>query len=154
MNTKLRKETKVDSEKDFFKLVNNSVYGKTMESVKKHRDIKLVTADKRRSYLASEPNYPTKSFTENLLAIEMKKIKVKMNKPVYLGLTILEIRKFWYNYMKPKYQNNVKLSYMDTDSFITNVKTEDIYKDICSDDEERLHRSLTTGLKKVIRKLN
>ena len=113
MNTKLRTEAKNDFEKDFFKLMNNAVFGKTMENVRKHRDIKLVTTDKRRNQLVSEPNYhTTKWFSEDLLAIEMKKIKVKMNKPVYLGLSILEISKtlmyeFWYDYIKPKYQNYV-----------------------------------------------
>ena len=84
MNAELRKQTKNDFEKDFFKLINNSVSGKTMENVRKHRDIKLVTTCKRRNKLVSEPNYhTTKWFSENLLAIEMKKIKVRMNKPVY-----------------------------------------------------------------------
>ena len=94
MNTELRTEAKIDFEKNFFKLMNNAVFGKTMENVRKHRDIKLTTTNKRRNYLASEPNYPTtKRFSENLLAIEMKKIKVKVNKPVYLGLSKLEISK-------------------------------------------------------------
>ena len=106
MNTKLRKQAKNDFEKDFIKLMNNSVFGKTMENVRKHRDIKLATSDKRRNQLVPEPNYHiTKWFSEKLLAIEMKKIKVKMNKPVYLGLSILEISKtlmyeFWYDYIK------------------------------------------------------
>ena len=87
MNTKLRTEAKNEFEKDFFKLINNSVFGKTMENVRKHRDIKLVTTDEKRNKLVSEPNYhTTKHFSENLLAIEMKKTKVKMNKPVYLGI--------------------------------------------------------------------
>ena len=87
MNTKLRKEANNGFEKDFFKLMINAVFGKTMENVRKHRDIKLVTTNKRRDLLVSEPNYDTtKWFSENLLAIEMKKIKVKMNKLVYLGL--------------------------------------------------------------------
>ena len=74
--------------------MNNSVFGKTMESVRKQKDIKLVTTDKRRNQLVSEPNYhTTKWFSENLLAIEMKKAKLKMNKPVYLGLSTLEISK-------------------------------------------------------------
>ena len=104
-----------------------------MENVRKHRDIKLVTTDKRRNQLVSEPNYHTKKcFSENLLGIEMKKAKVKMNKPVYLGFSILEISKtlmyeFWYDYMKPKYDDNVKLCYMDTDRFIMHIKTEDFY---------------------------
>ena len=88
--------------------MDNAVFGKTMENVRKHRDIKLVTTDKRRNQLASEPNYhTTKYFSENLMAIEMKKIKVKMNKPVYLGMSILDLSKtlmyeFWYDYVKPK----------------------------------------------------
>ena len=112
--------------------MNNSVFGKTMGNVRKDRDIKLVTANKRRNQLVSEPNYhTTKWFSENLLAIEMKNIKVK---PVYLGLSILEISKtmyeFWYDYVKPKYQNNAKLCYIDTGSFIINIKAEDFYEDI------------------------
>ena len=88
MNTKLRKEAKNEFEKDFFKLMNNSVFGKTMENVRKHRDIKLVTTDEKRNKLVSEPNYhTTKHFSDNLLAIEMKKTKVKMNKPIYLGMS-------------------------------------------------------------------
>ena len=88
MNTELRKEAKNDFEKDFFKLMNNAVFGKTMENVRKHRDIKLVTTDKRRNQLVSEPNYhTTKYFSENLIAIEMKKRKVKMNKLIYFGMT-------------------------------------------------------------------
>ena len=83
MNTELTKKVKNHFEKDFFKSMNNSVFGKTMENVRKHRDIKLVTTDKRINQLMSEPNYrTTKWFSENLLAIEIKKIKVKMNKPV------------------------------------------------------------------------
>ena len=74
--------------------MNNAVFGKTMENIRKHRDIKFVTTDKTRNRLASEPNYhTTKHFSENLLAIELKKTKVKMNKPVYLGISILDISK-------------------------------------------------------------
>ena len=92
MNNELREQAKNDFEKDFFKLMSNAVFGKTMENVRKHRDIKLVTTDKRRNQFVSELNYhTTKWFSENLLAIKMKKTKVKMNKPVYLGLSILEI---------------------------------------------------------------
>ena len=94
MNTEKRKEAKNDFEKDFFKLINNAVFGKTMENVRKHRDIKLVTTDKRRNRLVSEPNYHTKKwFSEKILAIEIKKTKVKTNKPIYVGLSILEISK-------------------------------------------------------------
>ena len=88
------KQAKNDFEKDFFKLMNNADFGKTMENVRKHRYIKLVTTVKRINQLVSEPNYhTTKWFSENLLAIEVKKTKVKLNKPVQLGLSILEISK-------------------------------------------------------------
>ena len=147
MNTNLRKEAKNDFEKEFFKLMNNSVFGKTIENVRKHRDIKLVTTEDKRIKLVSEPNYhTTKRFSENLLAIEMKKAKVKMNKPVYLGMSILDISKtlmyeFWYEYIKPKYKDNGKLCYMDTDSFIISIKTEDFYKDIANDVERQYDTS-------------
>ena len=163
MNTELRKKAKNDFEKDFFKLMNNAEFGKTMENVRKQRDIRLVTTDKRRNQLVTEPNYhTTKWFSENLLAIEMKKTKVKMNKPVYLGLSILEISKiliyeFWYDYMKPKYGDNVKLCYMDTESFIIYIKTEDFYKDIADDVECKfdksnyeVDRTLLTGKNKKV----
>ena len=158
MNTELRKLAKNDFEKDLFKLMNNSVFGKTMENIRKHREIKLVTAYEKRSKLVSEPNYHTINLiSEDLSIIEMKKTKVKMNKPIYLGLSILEISKtlmyeFWYDYMKPKYANNVKLCYMDTDSFTMNIKTNDFYKDISNDVENRfdtsnyeVNRPLPTG---------
>ena len=94
INTEFRKKATNEFEKDFFQLMNNSVFGKTMENVRNHRDIKLVTTDEKRNKLVSEPNYhTTKQFSENLLAIEMKKTKVKMNKPVYLGISILDISK-------------------------------------------------------------
>ena len=104
-----------------------------MENVRKHRDIKLVTTKRRRDYyLVSEPNHhTTKFFTENLLAIELKKTQITMNKPVYLGLSILDLSKivmyeFWYDYIKPKYGENAKLFHMVTGSFIVHVKTEDV----------------------------
>ena len=163
MNTELRKIVKNDFEKDFFKLMNNAVFGKTMENVRKHRDIKLVTTDKKRSKLVSEPNYHMINLiSENLSIIKMRRTKVKMNKPIYLGLSILEISKllmyeFWYDYMKPKYGDNVKLCYMDTDSFIMNIKTEDFYKDIANDVEKRFDtsnyecdRPLLTGKNKKV----
>ena len=132
-----------------------------MENVRKHRDIKLVTTDEKRNQLVSEPNYhTTKWFSENLLATEMKKTKVKMIKSVHLSLSILEISKtlmyeFWYDYMKPKYGDSIKLCYMDTDSFIMHIKTEDFYKDIANDVEKRfdtsdyeVNRPLPTGKNK------
>ena len=103
MNTKLRKEPKNDFEKDFFKIMNNFVFGKTMGNVRKHSDVKLVTTDGKRNKLVSEPNYYIKKrFSEHLLVIEMKKTKVQMNKSIYLAMLILDISKtlmyeFWYD---------------------------------------------------------
>ena len=118
--------------------MNSAVFVKTMENVRKHRDIKLATTDKRRNQLASEPNYYTiKNFSENVMAIEMKNTKVKINKPTYLGISTLDISKtlmyeFWYDFIKPKYQNKTKLCYMDTDSLIIQIKTKDFYEDIAN----------------------
>ena len=129
MNAKLRQKVKINFEEQFFKLMNNAVFGKTMENVRKHRNIKLVTAERRRNYLVSEPNYhATKFFTENVSAIEMRKTQILMNKPVYLGLSVLDLNKtviyeFWYNYVKPELDENAKVCLMDTDSFIVHVKT-------------------------------
>ena len=145
MITELKKQAKNDFEKDFFKLMNNTVFGKTLENVRKHRNIKLVTTEKRRNKLVSEPNYHAIiGFSENLVAIEMKKTKVKMNKPIYLGFSILDLYtilmyEFWYEYIKPKFVANVKLCYMDTD--IMHIKTEDFYEDIADDVEKRFDTS-------------
>ena len=114
INTELRKLAKDDFEKDLVILMNNVVFGKTMENIRKHRNIKIVTTDKKRNKLVSEPNYHTINYiSEDLSIIKMNKTKVKMNKPIYLGLSILDIRKilickFWYDYMKTKYGNKVK----------------------------------------------
>ena len=125
--------------------MNNAVFGKTMENIRKYRNMKIVTTDKKkRNKLVSEPNYHTMNYiSEDLSIIKMNKTRVKMNKPIYLGLSVLGISKilmfeFWYDYMKPKYGNDVKLCYMDTDSFIMNIKTEDFYKDIANDVEKGL----------------
>ena len=163
MNTELRKLAKDDFEKDFFKLMNNAVFGKTMENIRKHRDIKLVTIDKKRNKSVSEPNYHMINYiSEDLSIIEMNKTRVKMKKPIYLGLPILDISKilmyeFWYDYMKPKYGNRVKLCHMDTDRFVMNIKTNDLYKDIANDVEKRfdtsnyeVNRPLPTGKNKKV----
>ena len=119
--------------------MSNAVFGKTMENVRKHRDIKLVTTDKWRDQLASEPKYhTTKYFSKKLMEIEMKITKVKMIKLVYFDILILHINKtltykFWYDYIKPKYCYKAKLRYMYTDSFIIHIKTEEFYKCIAND---------------------
>ena len=147
MNTKLRQKAKINFEKKFFKLMNNPVFGKTMENMRKHRNIELVITERRRNYLVSEPtSHPTKFFTESLLAIEIKKTQILMSKPVCLGLSILDLSKtlmheFWYDYVKPKYGENATLCYMDTDSFNVYIKTHDIYKDIAGDVETRFDTS-------------
>ena len=132
-------QAKNDYEKDFFKLMNNAVFGKTIENVRNHRDMKIVTTEKRRSILASEPNYhSTKYISKDLLIMEMKNVEVIMNKPIYLGQAILDISKtlmyeFWYDYIKPMYGDKAKLCYADTDSLVMHIKTEGFYKDIAND---------------------
>ena len=147
MSTDLRKNAKNDFEKDFFKLMSNAVFGKPLKSVRKPRDIKVVTTERRRNYLVSEPNYhTTKFFTENVLAIEMKNTEILMHTPACLGLSIQELNKilmheFWYDYLKSKYDEKTKLCYIDTDSFIVYIKKDNIYKDIAEDVETRFDTS-------------
>ena len=142
MNTELRKKEQNEFNKHFFKLMNNSVFVNTMENVKNHRDIKLTTTDNRRKRLVSEPDYHShKRFSENLMAIEMKKTRVTMIKPLYLDMSILDISKtlmckFWCDYIGPKYGDKKKLCYTDTDSFIINIKTEYFFEDISNDLEK------------------
>ena len=139
MNTK--QKAKNNSEKDFFRLLNKAVFGKNMENLTKYRDIKLVTTERRRNHLVSEPTYYIKKiFTENLFVIEIKKSKIVINKSVYLGLSVLDLSKtiiyeFFYEYVKLKYGENVKSFDMDTDSFIVHAKAGDICKDIAEDVE-------------------
>ena len=118
---------------------------KATENTRKHRNIKLIATKRRRNYLVSETNnHTTKFFTEDLLATEMRKVQILMNKHVYLSLSILDLGKtvmyeFWYDYGKSKYGETLKLFYMDTDSFdsIIYVKADDIFKDIAEDFETR-----------------
>ena len=140
MNANLRKKAKNDFQKYLFKLMNNSAFGKTMENMRKYRDIKLATTDEKRNELVLEPNNHTrKRFSENFLAIEIKK-KKKMNKPQYLGMSILHIcktlmYKFWYDYFKPEYGDTAKLCDTNTDSFIIHIEAEDFFEDISNDVE-------------------
>ena len=139
MNTELRKNVINEFEKDFYKLKINSIYGKTVQNDRNHRDIKLVTTENKKNNLAFEPNLiSTKYISKDLLITEMKKTEVKMNKPIYLGQAILDLSKtlmfeFWYDYIVPKYGNKVKLCYIDTDSFIMHIKTDDFNKGISAD---------------------
>ena len=119
--------------------MNKSVFGKTMENVRNCRDIKLIATEQRRKNLTSKPNYDScKQFNYDLMAIEMKTTEVLMNKPIAVGQAILDTSKtlmyeFWYDYLKPKYQDNIKLCYMDTDSFRIQIETDDFFKDISND---------------------
>ena len=146
-NTRLRTAAKNDFEKDFFKLMNNSVFGKTMENVRKHKNIKLVCSERKRKLYASKANYrkPIR-FSDTLLAMDMRRVKVEMNKPVYLGLCVLDLSKiimyeFHYDYMKSKYEHKAELMYMDTDSLVYHIETGDFYRDIAGDVEKRFDTS-------------
>ena len=147
MNTELRVKAKNEFEKDFFKLMINSVFGKTMENIRNRVDIRLVTNQKDARKLISKPNYQHRTiFSENLVAIHMKKTKLVFNKPVYLGMCILDLSKtimydFHYNYIKPKYGEKAKLLFTDTDSLMYLVETEDFYKDIAPDVREKFDTS-------------
>ena len=138
-NTQLRTQARNDFKKDFYKLMNNVVFGKTMESVRKHRNIKLVTNEESYLRTVMKPKFISGvRFVENLMGCEMGKIKAIMKKPVYLGQAILDLSKivmyeFHYDYMKPKYGEHLKLCYMDTDSLVYKIKTEDFYADTTDD---------------------
>ena len=141
-NTALRKLAKNEFEKDFYKLMNNSVFGKMIENVRKRREIKLIVTEERRKKLVSEPNYAScTTFSDHLMAIEMRKTRVLMDKPILVGQTILDKSKelmyqFYYEYLKPKYNEKVKLLYKDTESFILEIEIDDFFEDTKEDLEE------------------
>ena len=146
-NVILRTQAKNNFEKDFFKLMNNSVFGKTMENIRNRVNIKLVDTGEQFKKLVSKPNYESrKIFNENLVSVHMKKTSLTMNKPVYLGMSILDLSKiimfdFHYQYIKPKYGKHAKLLFTDTDSFLYEIQTEDFYKDISGDVKDRFDTS-------------
>ena len=146
-NVKLRTQAKNDFEKDFFKLMNNSVFGKTMENIRNRVNVKLVDTGEQFKKLAAKPNYESrKIFNKNLVSVHMKKTSLTMNKPVYLGMSILDLSKtvmfdFHYKYIKPKYGKQAKLLFTDTDSFLYEIQTEDFYKDISGDVKDRFDTS-------------
>ena len=147
MNTNLRTKAKNNFEKDFFKLMNNSVFGKTMENIRNRVNVKLVNTQEKFKKLSAKPNYKgRKIFSENLISVHMKKTSLTMNKPVYLGMCILDLSKtimydFHYNYIKPKYGDKAKLLFTDTDSLMYEIETEDFYKDISEDIKDRFDTS-------------
>ena len=138
-NTELRKAADNSFEKDFFKLMNNSVFGKTIENIRKRQNIFLVDNRKTALNLSKRPNFERVTiFDKNLIAAHMKKTEIYFNKPVYVGQAILDLSKtlmydFHYNYIKPKYGKKAELLFTDTDSLMYQIKTEDFYKDISAD---------------------
>ena len=147
LNTRLRKDAKNEFKKDFFKLMNNSVFGKTMENIRNHKDIKLVTSDKKYLKYVMKPNFKGgHPYSKHLFAVEIGKAEITMNKPVHLGQAILDLSKnlmyeFHYDYMRLRYGSKVKLCYMDTDSFAYQIETEDFYRDVVKDVKERFGTS-------------
>ena len=138
-NTELRKTAANSFEKDFFKLMNNSVFGKTIENIRKRQNIFLIDDRKKAAKLSSRPNFDRATiFDKNLIAVHMKKTEVYFNKPVYVGQAILDLSKtlmfdFHYRYIKKKYKNKAELLFTDTDSLMFHIKTKDFYQDICPD---------------------
>ena len=138
-NTELRAKAINEFEKNSFKLMNNSVFGKMIENVRKRRDIKLIVTEERRKKLTSESNYEScTTFSDELMAIEMRKTSILLDKLIIVGQAILDkikelMYEFYYDYLKPKFKYKVKLLYMDTDSFVLHIETEDFYEDIKND---------------------
>ena len=138
-NTNMRKEAKSEFEKDFFKLMNNAVFGKTMENLRKRVDIQLVHQEKRLHKLTKKPGFMSfKIFNSDLASVELQKIKLVLNRPIYVGFSILDLSKvlmydFHYHYMKKKYGLKAQLLFTDTDSLCYEVKTDDIYRDMAGD---------------------
>ena len=141
-NTEKRKNAKNDFEKDFFKLMNNSVFGKTMENIRKRVDVRLVTDEKKLLKLTSKPTYvSSKIFNENLVAVHKIKETLTLNRPAYVGMCILDLSKtlmydFHYNYIKHKYGEKAKLLFTDTDSLTYEIEAKDVYKDFFKDKDK------------------
>jgi hypothetical protein len=135
LNTEKGKQSTTDFEKDFFKLMNNAPYGKTMEDVKNHMDFSLITDVKHYQKAVAKPTYKaTTIINENIVGVEHAKKTIKLNKPMAVGVSVLDLSKlhmyrFYYEVLKPKYGNNVNLLYTDTDSLIVDIKTDDVYAD-------------------------
>ena len=147
LNTDLRTKGTTDFEKDFFKLMNNSVFGKTMENVRNRVDIRIVNDEKKWNKLAKKHNFKSATiFSKNLVAVHMRRTSAKLRKPIYLGMCILDTSKtlmyeHHYNYIKPKYKNNAKLLFTDTDSLCYEINTKDFFEDISNDVHETFDTS-------------
>ena len=165
-NTTKRTQSKTDFERDFFKLMNNAIYGKTCENVRKRIEVKFVTSEKSAQNYYNKPTFSEDiKFNENLIAVKMRKSKVKFDKPISVGCCILELSKvlmydFHYNVMKKKYGDNLSVLMTDTDSLFYEVKTEDLYKDLSAmkgkldlSDYPKNHPLFDVSNKKVIGKM-
>ena len=147
LNTRLTTAAKNEFDKDFFKLIKNSVFGKTMENIRNHKNMKLVASEQKYQKYVMKPSFKNGyPFSKDLFAVEMGKTEIKMNKPVYLGQPILDLSKtlmyeFHYEYMRPRFGGNIRLCYMDTDSLVYEIETEDFYRDTAKDVEKRLDTS-------------
>ena len=147
LNTKLRTKASSEFEKDFFKLRNNFVFGKTMENIRNRVDIRLKTDGKSAEKQAAKPNYERKTiFNEDLIAVHMKKAELVFNKPAYLGISILDLSKtlmydFHYNYIKKKYGPKAKLLMTDMDSLMYEIETDDFFEDIREDIKDKFDTS-------------
>ncbi len=142
LNTELRKKGTTNFEKDFYKLMNNAVFGKTMENVRNRVNVKLVTNKEDLNRLVKKSNFVrVNEFHENLVAVHMEKTTIKLFKPIYLGMSFLDLSKtlmykFHYDYVKPKWGNKSSLLFTDTDSLCYEIQTDDVYKDISEDVNE------------------
>ena len=147
LNTRLRMKATNEFEKDFFKLMNIAVFGKTIENIRNRVDIKLVNSKDKAQKLVNKPNYQHRTiFDEHLIAVHMKKTKLYFNKPIYLGMCILDLSKtlmydFHYNYIKPKFGDKSRLLFTDTDSLMYEIETLDFYKDIIPDIKNKFDTS-------------
>jgi len=138
MNTEFRKQAKSDFETDFYKLMNNSVFGKTMENLRNRADVKIVRAREENKIrkLVSDPSYSRFTlFSNDMAGIHIHKRRLVLNKPVYTGMTILENSKllmydFYYNILKGRYGPRCDLVYTDTDSLLLDIQTDDVYQDM------------------------
>ncbi|XP_057290302.1 uncharacterized protein LOC130612992 [Hydractinia symbiolongicarpus] len=146
-HNRLRMAAKNEFEKDFYQLMNLSVFGKTMENLRSHRNIQFVTNEKKYTKLVMKPNFKGENyFSSHLMGVDMGKTEEKMNKPVHIGQALLEMSKivmyeFHYDYMQPQYGSKLRVCYMDTDSFVYHIRTEDFYRDIADDVETRFDTS-------------
>ena len=168
MNTELRKQATSDFEKDLYKLMNNSVFGKTMENLRKRVDVKLVRAyeeDRLRRLIASPAFARATIFDDDLAAVQLHKSRLVLNRPVYVGMSVLDLSKclmydFYYNQLKAEYGDRCELLYTDTDSLLLEIQTNDVYRDMAeradlydTSDYPKDHPLHSTANKKVLGKM-